>query len=570
MSEPLIINQFDQAVAGSAHKGFGSMRLVDIDSYPGGIKANPAPTSIFHTSTTGTFTAVAATDVCTAAAFTTSANTTGIAVVLTTTGTLPAGLSASTVYFMIRVDQNAGTFKLATTIALANAETGINITDTGSGTHTITSIEPAQTNHIVRDSRTGFRFFLDSNGRVWYNDGSSAISFLLHNSAIDTGSGALTNAAGNGMVLFKQNDTGTTHHLLVFRNALIDIVDVYASADIETPVWTNGWQTLLISGPSSGNRHQALVGQDDIVYYTDDRMIGSIKEASGATFDPATSSTFVYTNNALDTLVGEVLVCLTELGTLLLAGASTSNKVYPWDRLSDSFSLPLFVPEQNVSRLKNVGNTVYILAGAQGNIYQTQGTYVRHFVKLPEQMTNNSGTVTASKITWGGFDAIEDALLVGAGVQTTGNSGAYKVYLDGRITLDQIPLSGSANVTAFEARTKLYYMGFSGGANVVGTTRYSGLESTVQSAFYRVATKTEKATYSVLEVVIAQPASAGNVRVGYRYDTSSSFTTLSTFTADGATTTFKNDEIGLIDVENIQIQAEIDDEVELVEIRLLP
>lgn len=61
---------------------------------------------------------------------------TGDAITLSTTGTLPDPLATSTTYYVIRDD--ADTFKLATTAANATAGTQINITDTGSGTHTLT------------------------------------------------------------------------------------------------------------------------------------------------------------------------------------------------------------------------------------------------------------------------------------------------------------------------------------------------------------------------------------------------------------------------------------------------
>ena len=88
-----------------------------------------------------------------------------------------------------------------------------------------------------------------------------------------------------------------------------------------------------------------------------------------------------------------------------------------------------------------------------------------------------------------------------------------------------------------------------------------------------MATKTAKAQFSTLEVVIAQPASSGNVRIKYRVDTSSAFGNFpngaTSFAADSSTTTFSAD-IGLMNLENIQVQAEIDGVMELVEIRLLP
>lgn len=54
---------------------------------------------------------------------------------LTTSGTLPAGLALATDYYVIVVDAN--TIKLATTRDNALIGTAVDITDSGSGTHTI-------------------------------------------------------------------------------------------------------------------------------------------------------------------------------------------------------------------------------------------------------------------------------------------------------------------------------------------------------------------------------------------------------------------------------------------------
>lgn len=57
---------------------------------------------------------------------------------LTTTTTLPAGLTAATNYWVIFVDAN--TFKLATSKANAEAGTAVTITDNGTGTHSISGV----------------------------------------------------------------------------------------------------------------------------------------------------------------------------------------------------------------------------------------------------------------------------------------------------------------------------------------------------------------------------------------------------------------------------------------------
>jgi microcystin-dependent protein len=82
----------------------------------------------------GTFTVTIATP----AVFTLSGHglTTGQSVYLTTTGALPTGLTANTLYYVIRIDAN--TFNLATSRANAIAGTKIATSGTQSGVHTLT------------------------------------------------------------------------------------------------------------------------------------------------------------------------------------------------------------------------------------------------------------------------------------------------------------------------------------------------------------------------------------------------------------------------------------------------
>lgn len=558
-TQPLIIKDFDQGIADSPYKGHALMRNVNIEAFPGTVIAQKQGVTAFHANTTSTFTADAGTDIMTGGSFTTTANTTGVAVTVSSTGTLPAGLSAGTNYFVIRVDQGAGTFKLATNITNADAGTAINITDNGTGTHTVTTINPGTINHIIRDGRTGNRFAHDSNGRVWY---SSTLWRLLNGNT-------LTASAGKGLALLGTSDASATY-LFVFRNALIDVANVFSDTQLGNPTWTSGWQTMN-SGGGSGNSHQTINGQDGIIYYCDDRYVGSIKENSGSVFDPATGGTYTFTQDALDMPQYEIAEWLEELGTNLLIAGGTFDKIYPWDRISDSYNNPLTVPEKQVKRLKNIGGVVYILAGTWGNVYTTQGTYVRHFKKIPEYITNNSQSLSTGPITWGGIGAINGSLLFGMAVQTSGNSGIYLLYPDGRLIIDRIPSTGSTNATAILVQTTYYEIGYASGIDTIDTDMLSALEGVVQSGLYSVGTKTKLATYSVLEVQTGKPtATGGQIRISYRTDTSSSFTTLATYSTDGVAFSFKTDDIGLTDIENIQIQAEIEELVELREIRLLP
>ena len=66
-------------------------------------------------------------------------------VVLTTSGTLPAGLATGTVYYVKRIDAN--TFYLHTTSQLETVDR-VDITDTGTGTHTFTMHDVGYTQDI--------------------------------------------------------------------------------------------------------------------------------------------------------------------------------------------------------------------------------------------------------------------------------------------------------------------------------------------------------------------------------------------------------------------------------------
>lgn len=92
------------------------------------------PRTITTFAPTSEFTVVAGTDVGTATS--TVLTLTGTEVTFSSTTTLPAGLSTSTTYYLIY--QSATTFKVASSLANAYAGTAIDITDTGTGTHTMT------------------------------------------------------------------------------------------------------------------------------------------------------------------------------------------------------------------------------------------------------------------------------------------------------------------------------------------------------------------------------------------------------------------------------------------------
>ncbi len=101
------------------------------------------------------FTADATTDILTYVPATDEEIGTLVPVTLTTTGTLPGGLSVATTYWTVRQGLTQ-TGKLATSYANAVAGTTINITSAGSGTHTLT-VDRVAGNYIVNNIIVGNR-----------------------------------------------------------------------------------------------------------------------------------------------------------------------------------------------------------------------------------------------------------------------------------------------------------------------------------------------------------------------------------------------------------------------------
>lgn len=151
-----------------------------------------------------TFTANAGTDICTHTNINLFPYT---RVQLTTTGTLPAGLSLATDYYVIKVTDL--TIKLATSYANAVAGTVIDITDAGTGTHTINTLLPRYT------SGAGVQAFMWNTNATALGAATPNLSFPSYtNSAQTSGRATPTTlpigktAAANGLVLYSGTGSG--------------------------------------------------------------------------------------------------------------------------------------------------------------------------------------------------------------------------------------------------------------------------------------------------------------------------------------------------------------------------
>lgn len=150
---------------------------------------------------TDTFTADAGTDTCT---WTSTANIpsnilTGTRVRFTTTTTLPAGLSLATDYYIVRVTDT--TFKVATSFANAIANTVVNITDAGTGTHTVNWLLPRYTNGAGLNA-------------IFFNPAATAMGAGTPNLSLNYTNSSQTAARATPTVLPVGKTAATNSHIL--------------------------------------------------------------------------------------------------------------------------------------------------------------------------------------------------------------------------------------------------------------------------------------------------------------------------------------------------------------------
>lgn len=318
------------------------------------------------------------------------------------------GITAGTVYYTYWISNTS--FKICASLADVDSSTFVTIT--GNTSNTVTFITMETVTQTAINPVTGYWYAVDSSGKVWSNEwsgGTGQFNLVIGNTT--------TNSAGNGIAVWK-------NYLIVFRNTKIDAWGPLTSA-IGSRSWTNDWQTAITSGG-----HNALVGQDDILYFCDGRYIGSILEKAGQTFAPGTGATFTYATSSLTLPSTHTSVELEEYGIYLAIGVNANKQTFvvPWDRVSTTFNFPIEIPETSIQSLVTINNVLYVITNARAAIYATNLSSVSLVRVLPNHLMN-AGFPTNGFLSIGSATKFGGKLYLGvtAGTTTDGNSGVYSL-----------------------------------------------------------------------------------------------------------------------------------------------
>lgn len=195
-----------------------------------------------------TFTADAGTDICTHTNINLFPYT---RVQLTTTTTLPAGLSLATDYYVIKVTDT--TCKFATSYANAVAGSAVDITDAGTGTHTINTLLPRYT------SGAGLKAFMWNSNATPLGAATPNLSFPAYTNSGQAGSRATPTvlpvgktAAANGLVLYSGTGSGKYGPFMPFQagdSGIAKVDNVQISVSYVSGEFSVGICKPLISMP---------------------------------------------------------------------------------------------------------------------------------------------------------------------------------------------------------------------------------------------------------------------------------------------------------------------------------
>lgn len=383
--EDILINGFEKGISESPYAGINDIRGMNIVSIPGEASVAFSPTNNAPTTfTCSVLSADSGTEIITFDPNTSTGAPANYQAIIFTGGALPGGIVAGTVYWVL-FQGVSDQFKIYSDCYLTNI---VNITSTGTGTAATVDMK------AIRYFERTYGYAIDEWGRVW--SPTSAASWTFMGNTLSSYTSAPAEASGNGIVAYK--GSGSTVYLFVFKNGRIDYTSIGTSNIVSystIPSWQTGWNPATGSAgygsdtlqTSNGvnNPHEALVGQDNVIYYVDASFVGSLRERSGSTFDPTTPATYVFNGTALAIPKIDIAQCLEELGVNLLVGG-VYNFIYPWDRISSSFKYPIFLSEKGVVRLLTVNTNTYIFAGTRGRILITNGTQADLYIKMPDHL----------------------------------------------------------------------------------------------------------------------------------------------------------------------------------------
>jgi len=372
----IVIDGWENGISDNPYKGINDMRGVNIVSVPGEASVSFAQT--LNTFPNCTANVTDSSDANETLTITVTAGTLVSGQAVTFAGaSLPTNVVAGTTYWVLKI--NATTIKLYDEPTLTRQH----IIGSNGGTGTMASINIGEITYFEKTVGVA----LDDNGRAWWQPTAGGTWAFLGNGNFSGGRGIFYYKG----YLFVLNNVRICY--LPFPNGTYDSRTALTWVNEYDPA--TGAANTGVSVFRDSGIHEALVGQDDVVYICDGAFIDSLYEKTGQTFDPANTATYTWNGkNSVTSIPTYALklpsydsaTCLEELGKQLMVGG-TINYIYPWDRTSTSFTYPIKIADNYTYHLLTVNTNMYIFAGRRGRIYVTNSNQANLYSKIPDHIS---------------------------------------------------------------------------------------------------------------------------------------------------------------------------------------
>lgn len=396
-----------------------------------------------------------------------------------------------------------------------------------------------------------------------------------------------------GIAFWGNNATKTNGYLLLFAGGKVDLLDL---ADETT--WVKGWTTMT----GATTKMRSFVASDNVLYVAlgTNYGLGLIAELTPGSFD-GTVGTAVIEGSSTPSLVlpaGFYVAMISELGSTLLvcankAGNNNSATIFPWDKSSTDFDIPIkFFEDGDYAGWQVIpwGLKAYVHVGKRGQWYVTNGTEAVKFSKIPTSVVDIDPD--SFLIYPDAADIVNGLIYFAMSHDSTGytNLGIYSLNPNtGAINYEHTISTGAVGAVTLKI-TSIKSLGnkefiinwmddTTYGADKVDTNRYTSDSAYLITPFLRVGTKHHLRTFSTFEVQLTQPLASGDsVKLYYRTAKNGSWRSINNNAVEDAA----DDTLSLISAvgdssgivvdrnlksENIQLKCVINKLAEVFEIR---
>lgn len=298
-----------------------------------------------------------------------------------------------------------------------------------------------------------------------------------------------------------------------------------------------------------------VMAQDGYIYFTNGNTIGRVTNLVNV----AGTVTMTYSANVLDLPPNVYAVSMAELGNKLMIGtqkgytysvrqAFNSADIYPWDRVSSSFSLPVQVNENGMNAMISNKNQIFFSAGDDGRIYVTDGTNYQLVKRLPY---NRGGRYNPTSWVYPNAMCINQQghLMVGLSANYDANSttttGIWEIALtqgypthlpffsrDGNLGDTSNVRFGVVRVLNDDALAFGIESDSSYELSVTSSTElWDGYKAKWRTEAFFVGTARTKKTFEQLEFLFSKPLITNQgIKISFRKNLEEDFTTIDTFT----------------------------------------